>query len=365
MIIMKFNLDSPLGKAIRTLLLQVISIIFGLLVGAIAIKLSGRSVVDAYTALYNGAFVGRTSLELTILNAIPLVFTGLSIALGFRAGLFNIGAEGQLILGGIAATWVGTTLNVGPVFTTALALMAAAAAGLIWAFPAAWLRAKKGAHEVITTLMLSYIALHLMNFVRKNWLYDPQSTTESSITVNENAKLVLINKVLPFFELGNTRVHTGVLIAIGVVVVMWFFLYKTIWGFEVRIVGDNTSAASASGVSVSRTIILSLCLGGVLAGLGGGVQLLGLYHRISVDSFVGLGFTGFFIALLAQNQPLGMIPAAIFFGALRAGALNMQFQANVPMSLTEFLQGILILFIAVPVLGKSLKMFKAIPDESE
>ncbi len=351
--------NTNLLNSSRTVLIQLISIVFGLVVGAIVIQLSGRDVLQAYSSLFKGAFIGKTNLELTLLNATPLVFTGLSIALGFRAGLFNIGAEGQVIMGGIAATWIGATVQAGPILTPLFALAGSAAAGFLWALPAAWWRAKRGVSEVITTLMLSYIALHFMALARKRLLHDPMSTTDSSVTIGENAKLLLMNEVFPFLNLGFTRVHIGVFIAIAAAIVIWVFLYRTVWGFEIRIIGDNPSAASATGISVPRTIINCLTIAGLLAGIGGGVQLLGLYHRISTDSLIGLGFTGFFIALLARNQPLAVIPAAIFFGAIRAGALNMQFEAGVPINLTELLQGVLILFIAVPVVAEKLLSIRA------
>jgi general nucleoside transport system permease protein len=345
-------------------LMQCFLIILGLLISSIVIFLSGKDVIAAYKALYEGAFVGRTNIELTILNAIPLIFTGLSIAVCFRAGLFNIGAEGQVLLGGIAATWIGYSVKLGPTLTPILALLASILAGVVWALPSAIWRAKKGVSEVITTLMFSYIALHFMSYARKHLLFDPTSTTMSSVTVNEDAKLILLDKVFPFLNIGTTRIHLGIIIAIITAIIIWLFLYKSVWGFELRAVGENSSAASANGISVPGNLIMAMCIGGAIAGLGGGVQLLGLYHRISTDSFIGLGFSGFFIALLAKNQPFGVIPAAIFFGAIRAGALNMQFAANVPINLTELLQGVLILIIAIPYLSE-LVFRKKVPQQGE
>ena len=202
-----------------------------------------------------------------------------------------------------------------------VALLGGAAAGAIWAFPAGWLRGRRGVHEVITTLMLSYIALHLTTFMRRYPLFDPKSTSQSSITVPSDARLPGLDALFTGSRnLG--RLNIGVLIAIAASIASWFFLYRTTWGFEIRAVGSNAAASAAAGIDGGKTMILALCVGGALAGLGGAVQLLGLYHRISTNSFVGLGFAGFFIALVARNNPLAVIPAALFFGALSAGGLK-------------------------------------------
>ena len=168
---------------------SVASVFLGLLIAGAIIAATGRDPWAAFVALLRGSIVGRGNIELTILNAIPLVFTGLSVAVAFRAGLFNIGAEGQVMVGGIAATAIGIHFAGGPLWTPLVALLGGAAAGAIWAFPAGWLRGRRGVHEVITTLMLSYIALHLTTFMRRYPLFDPKSTSQSSITVPSDARL--------------------------------------------------------------------------------------------------------------------------------------------------------------------------------
>lgn len=168
---------------------SVASVFLGLLIAGAIIAATGRDPWAAFVALLRGSVVGRGNVELTILNAIPLVFTGLSVAVAFRAGLFNIGAEGQVMVGGIAATAIGIHFAGGPFWTPLVALLGGAAAGAIWAFPAGWLRGRRGVHEVITTLMLSYIALHLTTFMRRYPLFDPKSTSQSSITVPSDARL--------------------------------------------------------------------------------------------------------------------------------------------------------------------------------
>lgn len=328
---------------------SVASVFLGLLIAGAIIAATGRDPWAAFVALLRGSIVGRGNIELTILNAIPLVFTGLSVAVAFRAGLFNIGAEGQVMVGGIAATAIGIHFAGGPLWTPLVALLGGAAAGAIWAFPAGWLRGRRGVHEVITTLMLSYIALHLTTFMRRYPLFDPKSTSQSSITVPSDARLPGLDVLFTGSNLG--RLNIGILIAIAASIASWFFLYRTTWGFEIRAVGSNAAASAAAGIDGGKTMILALCVGGALAGLGGAVQLLGLYHRISTDSFVGLGFAGFFIALVARNNPLAVIPAALFFGALSAGGLNMQFSANVPINVVQLVQGLIILVLATPVIS--------------
>lgn len=341
---------NPILSAIRAATVPLVSVLLGLAVASIVIALTGRSVEAALVALFRGALVGRNNIELTILNAIPLVFTGLSIAIAFRAGLFNIGAEGQVMVGGIVATWLGATLALGPVWTPLASLAGSAAAGAAWAYPAAWLKVRRGAHEVITTLMLSYIAFYLTTYARRYPLFDKSSTTQSSISVLPEARLPLLNQLAPFLDWERTRLHAGLFLAILAVAAGWVFLYRTVWGYEIRAIGSNPAAAAANGIGVQRTIVVTLCVAGAVAGLGGGVQLLGLYHKISTDSFIGLGFAGFFIALMARSEPLAVIPAALFFGALRAGGLNMQFAADVPFNLVELLQGLVIMIMATPAL---------------
>lgn len=334
-------------SALQTTAVSVVSVAIGLVLAGAIVWLAGRDPLLAFLALVRGSALGSHNIELTILNAIPLVFSGLSIAVAFRAGLFNIGAEGQVMMGGIAATAIGASLAAGRFWTPLFALLGSVAAGALWAFPAAWLRGRRGVHEVITTLMLSYIALYFTTFVRRYPLFDPKSTSQSSITIPPEARLPTIDVLLPEgWKFGH--VHIGILIAIMTSLGTWFFLQRTVWGFEIRSVGSSVTASSAAGIDVGRTMMIALCMGGALAGLGGGVQLLGLYHRISTDSFIGLGFAGFFIALVARNNPLGVIPAALFFGALRAGGLNMQFAANVPINVVQLAEGLIILVLAIP-----------------
>lgn len=340
--------------AFRAAATPVLSVVIGLLLSGLIIWLAGGDPVAAFRALIEGAFVGRRSIELTILNAIPLMFTGLSVVIAFRAGLFNIGAEGQLMVGGVAAAALGAKLALGSILTPISALAGATAAGVLWAWPAAWLKGRRGIHEVITTLMLTYIAFHFTAYCRRYPLFDPASTSQSSITVPPEARLPRFGALFEIVGLPEGRLHLGLLIALAACVLCWIFLYRTVWGYEIRAVEDSAQAAAAAGIDGGRTLMIALCAGGALAGLGGGVQLLGLYYRISTDSFVGLGFAGFFIALLARNNPLAVIPAALFFGALRAGALNMQFEANIPINMADLTQGLIILVLATPMASRLL-----------
>jgi len=333
------------------LAVPLVSFALALLLGGVLIWSTGGNPLAAYRALLLGALVGRSNLELTVLNATPLIFSGLAVALAFRGGLFNIGAEGQVMLGGIVGAWLGSALQLPPLVHIAVTLLAATLAGALWAFPPAIFKVRRGAHEVITTLMMSYVAFFLLAYVRKNILLDPVSTTYSSFTISPSATLPTLSAILPFLHLGYTRVHLGVLIAPLIAAIVWFLLTRTSYGYEIRAVGVNPDAAAGNGINVGRITILSLVVGGALAGLGGGVQLLGLYRRLSVDSFVGLGFAGIFVSLLAGNHPLGVIPAALLFGALQAGAFQMQLSANVPANLVDALQGIIIFVIAAPRLA--------------
>lgn len=336
---------------LQTVGVSVASIVIGLVIAGAIVAAAGRDPWAAFIALVRGSVVGGTNIELTILNAIPLVFTGLSVAVAFRAGMFNIGAEGQVMIGGITAAAVGIHFGGGQFWTLLASLASGTITGALWAFPAGWLRGRRGVHEVITTLMLSYIALHLTTFTRRYPLFDPKSTSQSSLTIPQDARLPSFGALFPHIGWGIGQIHVGALIAIVATVATWFFLYRTVWGYEIRAVGSNPSAAAAGGIDGGRTMIVALCVGGALAGLGGAVQLLGLYYRISTDSFVGLGFAGFFIALVARNNPIAVVPSALFFGALNAGGLNMQFGANVPIDVVQLAQGLIILVLATPAMA--------------
>jgi simple sugar transport system permease protein len=321
-----------------------VSVVIAMLIGSLFILASGHSPIAAFAALWQGAFGSQRAIGETLLRSTPLIFTGLALAYGFRAGLFNIGAEGQLFLGGLAAAVVG--LYVGGmswIVSLPVILISAAIAGAAWAFIPALMKARIGANEVITTMMFSYIGRYFVSWVITGPMKDKGGIPQTP-QLPLNSTLPRMNVLLPFLK--PTRAHAGILIAILVALLVWAALKYTTLGFEARAVGFNPFASSAGGISVSSTIIKSLCISGALAGLAGAVEVMGVYGRL-FDSFSnGFGFTGIAVALLAKNNPIGVIPAALLFGALSAGAGTMQLEADVSQQVVAIIQGIIIFLIA-------------------
>lgn len=321
-------------------------------VGSIIIWASGYDPGAAFAALWQGSFGSPKAIGDTLLKSTPLILTGLAVAYGFRAGLFNIGAEGQLFLGGLAATWVGLSFVDLPWFVLVpLMLLAAMLAGAAWAFVPALLKARIGAHEVITTMMFTYIGRYLVSYLVIGPLKDPGQIPQTPV-IAEAGQLPRIASLFSesmresfnFLNLG--RGHMGIVVALLAAVVIWLILKYTTLGYENRAVGFNRWASETAGISVQSTIVKALCISGSLAGLAGATEVMGVHYRL-FDSFSsGFGFTGIAVALLAKNHPLGVVPAALLFGALSAGAGTMQFQADVPQKIISVIQALVIFFVA-------------------
>ncbi|GER65686.1 putative ABC transporter permease protein YufP [Weizmannia acidilactici] len=302
---------------------------------------SGYNPVNGYIALWNGAFGQVFYIGETLRLATPYIFAGLAIAFAFRTGLFNIGAEGQLIVGWIAAVWVGIAFDLPKAIHLPLAILAAAAAGALWGFIPGLLKARLRVHEVIVTIMMNYIALYSSNYLIRNVLSKQQDTTPH---IHHSASLAS-----PFFQkiTDYSTLHNGIYLALLAVVVMWFIIEKTALGFELKSVGFNPNASEYAGMNVGRSIILSMVISGAFAGLGGAMEGLGNYgFAFLQSSFSGIGFDGIAVALLGGNTALGVLIAAVLFGALKVGSLNMPIDAGVPNELVNIVIALIILFVA-------------------
>jgi simple sugar transport system permease protein len=316
-----------------------LAVIVALAVGFLIIAISGDDPIEAYRALFNGAFGDRRSIGETLVLSVPLMLAGLAFAVAFRAGMFNIGAEGQLILGGLAAGIVGAW-DLGPrVIHLPLALLAAAIVGGLWgALPGA-LKAWSGAHEVITTIMLNYIAIRVLAYAVNEaggWLpVDPMQ--QATDPVRASAKLPII--------LDGTRLHAGFILGIIAAIVLWYLLFRMTFGYRIRTVGSSRGAADYAGISWKRTIILAMFTSGLLAGLGGAAEVLGLQGR-AYNISPGYGFTAIAVGLVGRNHPLGIVLAALLFGALRSGSTEMQNVAGTSKELVQILQGLVILSVS-------------------
>jgi general nucleoside transport system permease protein len=336
-----------------------------------ALLASWDVVSEAYLNLFRGSILdteaivgwiqGTNSWELaffpmseTLSYATPLVFTGLCVALAFRGGLFNIGAQGQAIIGVIFAALAGFLLPLPPVIHLLVALLAGAVGGLIWGFIPGFLKARTGAHEVITTIMLNYVAFLFLGWLLlQNGIRDPERSDAISKVVDSSAKL-------PRLLGSNLRVDAGIILAVLVAWGAAWMLRTSTFGFELRAVGANPDAARTAGMSVARTTIVVMALAGALAGLGGSSVVLGAQANALTGSVVGnIGFDGILVALLGRVKPWGVVLASLLFGALRAGGNRMQAYSGISLELVFVLQALIVLFVAAPALIKAVFRLRA------
>jgi ABC-type uncharacterized transport system permease subunit len=328
-----------------------LAVFTALVIGAVIILLTGSSfqeMLEAYKALLVGSVGSLRAISATLTEATPLILTGLSVALAFRAGLFNIGGEGQLYIGGMCAVLAGFSFTGLPLFIhLPLAIIAGFIGGAMWGFIPGLLKAKTGAHEVIVTIMLNYISYLLVAYLLKTTLFQREGRNDPiSKSVEESAQLPsLLAWIDPAMKL-----HLGLFIALGAAWFVWWLLFRTNTGFEFRAVGANPSAARYAGMSVSKVYILVMVIAGGLAGLAGTGQVLGILDRASPGFSAGLGFEGIAVALLGRSNPWGVVGAALLFGGLSAGGQTMQATANVGIDLISVIQALIIIFVAAPAL---------------
>ncbi|WP_436526268.1 ABC transporter permease [Actinoplanes sp. HUAS TT8] len=303
----------------------------------------------AGTGTWQAAFA---PLSETLTYSAPLVFTGLSVSLAFRGGLFNIGAQGQAVLGCIAAGVAGFTFGLPIVLNLLVALVAGALGGALWGFLPGLLKARTGAHEVITTIMLNYTAgLFLAWLVIQKGVQQPGRTDAISKVVAESAQLPSFGGVL--------RVNLGIVLAVLVTAGVAWLLNRSAFGFELRAVGSNAHAARTAGISVAKTYTLLMAVAGGLAGLGGATQVLGTAYALTPSVAGNIGFDGLLVALLGRNRPWGTLLAAILFGVLRAGGNRMQSYTGISLELVNVLQALIVIFIAAPALVKAIFRLRA------
>ena len=341
-------------------LIPLLAVFMALVIGVLIIMATGSSfgeAMNAYWALLQGSVGSLRAISETLTAATPLILTGLSVALAFRAGLFNIGGEGQVLIGGMAAVAVGFSFTGLPWFIhLPLAIIAGIIGGAIWGFIPGLLKAKTGAHEVIVTIMLNYIALRLVDFLLKTSFFQREGRNDPvSKNVEPTAQLPgLLTSVDPAL-----RVHLGLVVALLAAVFIHWLLFRTTTGFEFRAVGANPAAAKYAGMSVGRTYILVMMIAGALAGLAGTGQVLGVLDRATPGFSAGIGFDGIAVALLGRSNPIGVVFAALLFGALSAGGQQMQASANVGIDLVGVIQALIIIFVAAPALIAAIFRLKA------
>jgi ABC-type uncharacterized transport system permease subunit len=376
------------SAAFQSMLLPLLAIFTGLVIGAIVIAVTDplvvaawgnffgapgaafsaawQAIATAYGALFAGsigspqeviegfrlwfatgdsAVLVRAMYPFTesLVTSTPYIFAGLSVALGFRCGLFNIGAEGQVFMGALGAAYVGYSVTGLPAFIhLPLALLGGALAGAIWGAIPGYLKAKFGAHEVVNTIMMNWIAFRL-----SDWLLNGPMQASGFRPVTPN---ILPTAELPRFFADPLRFNWGFVLALATAWVIYWLLFKTTTGFEIRTVGANPDAAKYAGINIVRNLVLAMVLAGALAGLAGTAQVLGVDHWVGQGFSSGYGFDAIAIALLGKSHPLGVVLAAILFGTLRSGATRMQSMAGIPIDIISIIQGLVIVFVAAPAI---------------
>ena len=339
-----------------------IAVIIALMFGAIVIILIGENPIFVYKTLFGYAIGNRDGWGNVLFRATPLIFTGLTVAFAFRCGLFNIGGEGQVLIGSFLATWVGFTFTNLPAFILLpLCILTAAAGGALWATIPGLLKAKRGVHEVIVTIMMNWIASSLTFFLVLKFKAPATEVMKAAGVqqmipqTSEIAKAARLPRLYTILKALNidfpayNQVNVSFFIALAAAALVYYILWKTNLGYEIRAVGYSPLAAEYGGISVSKNIVLAMMISGALAGLVGTNEVMGFKYRWRQELFTGLGFNGIAVALLGKNHPLGVVLAAILFGILNYGGsiVNIFTEGRIPRELIMVLQAVIVIFVVI------------------
>jgi simple sugar transport system permease protein len=324
--------------------LPVLNLMSALLVAALVIHLLGESPSESLRILVDSAILDPEGLAYTLFYASTFIFAGLAVSLAMQAGLFNIGAEGQMYIGGLGLTWAVLALDahLPGILMIPLAMIGAAVFGALWAFIPGYLQAKRGSHVVVTTIMFNFIAANVMNWLILKLIPEGQQNPASRVFA-DSAALPLLNKVLPV--LGDAPLNISFILAIVALVVYGVVVWRSSWGYQLRATGLNAHAAHYAGVKISRTIIVTMLVSGALAGLGAVNSVMGSTHYLSLNFPAGAGFVGIAIALMGRQHPVGIFLSSVLFGALIQGGFDLSLEKpNIPQETFIFIQGLIILF---------------------
>ncbi len=351
------------------IVLPIVAVVLALIIGSVFVYLAAwirpphtidiAQPLTAYWALLSGSLLSFDAIVTTLVFTSPLVLAGLAVAIGFKGGLFNIGVLGQLLIGVTASVAVGVALADQPTWIGAtLAFVAGTLAGAAMGFVPGYLKAATGAHEVVTTIMLNFIAADILAAFVAGPLRVPRAPAPVTFDVGHSALPIVLGKTG----------HVGLIISVLAVIFIWWLLQRTTLGFEIRTAGVNPDAARYAGMRPRRLIALTMAISGGLAGMAGAGELLGVLHKTQTSYATNVGFDGIAVALLARSNPIAVVPAALLFGAMRAGAGPMQVIAKTPRELVDVLQGvILIVLVALPVIARAFggRGAKVIPAEAQ
>lgn len=322
------------------IMLSLTALLLSLLVSSVVIVIAGYSPFEAYGAMLKGAFGSSYYLAQTVGTAIPLIFSGLAMAIAAKVGVFNIGIEGQMIVGSLAAALAGTYVTGLPAWLhLPLCILVAMAAGGLWAMVAAALKNALHINEVILTIMLNYIAMYIVEYL-VNYPFRAEGMVIRTEEIQPTAALTTL--------VPHTRLYTGIFLALFAAVIIWLVLKKLRFGYELRAVGSNPDAAEAAGINKKKYVLWAMFLSGALAGIGGAGEVLGFYGYYISSMTSGYGFDGIAIATMGRNNPFGTVLAAMLFGALRNGATGMNRSTSIPGEFIQVLQALVILFVSTP-----------------
>ncbi len=333
-------------ETMRRIAIQIIAILMAFIVGAIILLVTGYNPIAAYKDMLLGAFGDIFRIGQTLTQTTPIIYTALAFLFSFKCGLFNIGGEGQFLAGAFATTLVGISFqNIPAPIHILLALAAGALVGGLWGMIPAILKTRFGAHEVITTMMLSYVALYLNSYM-VNYPFKASGWVSQTVVIAESARLPRL--------LQGSQLSASIFIALLLVMFTQLILSRTILGYEIRATGFNSFAARNMGININRSMIIALVLSGSIAGLGGAGEIMGV-HRRYIDGFSpGYGWDGLAVALVGGLSPIGSLFAAILFGALRSGGMIMTRATGVPQDIVFLLQALVIIFVTAPTLIKTI-----------
>ncbi len=339
---------------LQSVLVPFYAVLLSFIVGGVLIALIGVNPFTAYWALLDGMFGSKDNIAASIARSVPFMGSGLALAFAFRAGLFNIGAEGQLLVGGITAAWVGTwawMTDAPGVVAVPVILLAGAFGGFVWGWVPGILRAKTGAHEVISTIMLNSIALFLVRWIVNSRdpliLRDPAASVPRTEAISDTA-------ILPTIIESQPPLHWGLFVMIGVCLLIAFVLKRTTFGFEVNTVGANPHASLYAGINVNRIIILAMAISGACAGIAAASEVSGTNQLFQPGTFAFIGFDGIAVALLARANPVGIIASSLLWGSLLSGAPLMQQEADVSIDVVRIIQSMVLLFVAADAIVRYL-----------
>ncbi len=329
-----------------------ISIVIGFVVGAILLSIAKINPLDAYKQLFNGVFGKPKFMVWCLIYAAPLIFTGLSVAFSFKTGVFNIGAEGQFVVGSLTACVLGILIKAPAIIHVPLCFLGAALAGGIWGAIVGVLKIKKGVNEVLSYIMFNWIAFYLSNFVVNLSIIHKDGGGESTKDIAATARILAPKSIIA--ATGASAANYGFILAIIFAVIVWFIINRTTLGFKLRAVGFSNTAAQYAGIDTGKSFLTAMAFSGALAGIGGAVQLMGMSGRISQFSGQeGYGFQGITVALIASSNPIACIFAGIFYGAMKYGGGKLSL-VNAPAEVVDIIMGIIILFIAISSLFKNI-----------